>query len=124
MARPALQFYAYANCSTCRDAAKWLRAHGLEFVEHPIYEQPPTTEELQRMLQFQGGNLRRLFNSSGIQYRERGLAEKLPTLTEAQALALLRSDGRLVKRPFLLGESIGLLGFDSAAWAEVLRPQS
>lgn len=115
-----LTVYAYAKCSTCRDAAKWLRAHGVEFVERPIYEQPPTLGELRRMLAFQRGQLRRLFNTSGIQYRERGLAAKLPTLSETDALALLASDGRLVKRPFVLGEGVGLLGFAANEWAAAL----
>lgn len=120
MAQPALSFYAYAKCSTCRDAAKWLRSHGVEADEKPIYEQPPTPAELRRMLAFQGGNLRRLFNTSGIQYRERGLAAKLPAMSEAEALALLGSDGRLVKRPFLLGADVGLLGFDVDEWTAAL----
>lgn len=120
--RPALTLYAYAKCSTCRDATKWLRAHGVEFVEKPIYEQPPSRAELRRMLALQDGQLRRLFNTSGIQYRERGLAGKLPAMSEADALALLASDGRLVKRPFLLGEKVGLLGFDAEKWAAALRP--
>ncbi len=120
MSPPSLTVYAYAKCSTCRDAAKWLRAHGVEFIEKPIYEQPPTPAELRRMLAFQGGNLRRLFNTSGIQYRERGLATKLPTMSEADALALLGSDGRLVKRPFLLGVDLGLLGFDVDEWTAAL----
>lgn len=120
MARSPLTVYAYAKCSTCRDAARWLRAHGIEFTEKPIYEQPPTADELRRMLAFQNGNLRRLFNTSGIQYRERGLAATLPALTEAEALALLGSDGRLVKRPFVLGERVGLLGFDPDEWTAAL----
>lgn len=120
MASSPLVFYAYAKCSTCRDAARWLRERGVSFVERPIYEQPPTAAELRAMLRHQSGQLRRLFNTSGIQYRERGLAAKLPTLSEAEALALLGSDGRLVKRPFLLGDDVGLLGFDAEEWAEKL----
>ena len=112
--------YAYAKCSTCRDAVRWLRSRGGVFTERPIYETPPTLAELRRMLALQGGNERRLFNTSGIQYRERGLAAKLPALAEAEALALLVSDGRLVKRPFLIGEKIGLVGFDPQAWAQAL----
>lgn len=117
---PALTVYVYAKCSTCRDAIKWLRVHGVAFTEKPIYEQPPTPVELRRMLAFQNGNLRRLFNTSGIQYRERGLAAKLPGMTEAEALALLGSDGRLVKRPFVLGPDVGLLGFDADEWTAAL----
>lgn len=115
-----LTVYTYAKCSTCRDAVKWLNARGLKFVEKPIYESPPSTAELRRMLGLQGGNLRRLFNTSGIQYRALGLAAKLPAMTEAEALKLLAGNGRIVKRPFLLGRDVGLLGFDPAAWAEVL----
>lgn len=116
----ALTFYAYAKCSTCRDAAKWLLAHGVKFTEKPIYEEPPSPVELRRMLAFQDDNLRRLFNTSGIQYRERGLAAKLPAMSEAESLALLGSDGRLVKRPFVLGAKIGLLGFDADEWKAAL----
>lgn len=120
MPPPPLTVYLYAKCSTCRDAAKWLRAHGVEFVERPIYDQPPSVAELRRMLAHQGGQLRRLFNTSGIQYRERGLAARLPALSEAEALALLASDGRLVKRPFVLGPDVGLLGFDADEWTRAL----
>ncbi|MBA4136344.1 MAG: ArsC family transcriptional regulator [Opitutus sp.] len=119
MSAPIL-VYTYAKCSTCRDATKWLRARGVNFVEKPIYEQPPTVPELRRMLALQDGQLRRLFNTSGLQYRERNLAVRLPALSEAEALALLASDGRLVKRPFLLGDDFGLLGFDATRWDAAL----
>lgn len=112
--------YTYAKCSTCRDAVRWLRKHGVPFVEKPIYEQPPTLADLRRMLACQDGNIRKLFNTSGIRYRERGLAAKLPRFTEAEALQLLAGDGRLVKRPFLLGDRAGFVGFDPEKW-NVLR---
>ncbi len=116
----SLCLYAYAKCSTCRDAVKWLQSRGVEFAEKPIYDQPPSLTELRRMLAFHDGNLRKLFNTSGIQYRERGLAEKLPKMSEAEALRLLASDGRLVKRPFLLGDDFGFVGFDPGKWAQRL----
>jgi arsenate reductase (glutaredoxin) len=116
-----LTVYTYAKCSTCRDAVKWLQAQGVTFVEKPIYTEPPAPAELARMLALQGGNLRKLFNTSGIQYRALGLAEKLPAMPEAEALKLLGSDGRLVKRPFALGADFGLLGFDPETWSAALR---
>lgn len=109
--------YTYAACSTCRDAVKWLRAQGVAFREKPIRETPPNVAELRRMLGYQNGNLRRLFNTSGQEYRARGLSEKLPAMTETEALALLAGNGRLVKRPFVLGGTLGLVGFDEAAWS-------
>jgi arsenate reductase len=109
--------YTYAKCSTCRDATKWLRARGIEFTERPIRETPPTLDELERMLVCQDGNLRRLFNTSGVDYRERGLATKLTKMPVPAAFRLLASNGNLVKRPFLLGDTFGLVGFDKAAWS-------
>lgn len=112
--------YTYARCSTCRDAVKWLRAHGVAFEERPIRETPPSVDELQRMLIFQDGNLRRLFNTSGVDYRERGLATKLAKMPVATAFRLLASNGNLVKRPFLLAETFGLVGFNGETWAAAL----
>ena len=116
----ALKIYTYASCDTSRRAVKWLRAHGLEFAEHAIRETPPSPAELRTMLAAQGGELRRLFNTSGRDYREQQLGGKLPALGESAALALLAGNGNLVKRPFLLGGGVALTGFDEAAWAAAL----
>jgi len=121
MSEDAFTIYTYAKCSTCREAVAWLRKNGIRFVERPIYESPPSVAELRRMLDHQDGNLRRLFNTSGIEYRALGLAAKLPALTVPAALALLATNGRLVKRPFLLGAKIGLVGFDATSWQAALR---
>ena len=72
------------------------------------------------MLEAQGGNLKRLFNTSGLDYRAMELGEKLPGLSEAEAFALLGQNGNLVKRPFLLGDGIALVGFKAEAWARTL----
>ena len=130
---PTLTVYTYSNCDTCRRAVKWLHAHGIDFVEKPIRETPPSTAELRAMLQRLGGRsaLRKLFNTSGVEYRKLKIGELLPTLSEAEALALLASNGSLVKRPFALGSGgasgfhgslagVGLVGFDEVIWAPVL----
>ena len=54
--------------------------------------------------------LKKFFNISGLLYKELGLKDKLPTLTEEQ-IALLSTDGMLVKRPMLIGD-----GFKEDAW--------
>jgi arsenate reductase (glutaredoxin) len=112
--------YTYAKCSTCRNAVKWLRAEGIDFEEKPIRESPPTPAELKRMLAFQVGALKRLFNTSGGDYRELKLGSKLPDMTEQDAFALLASNGNLVKRPFLLTDTVGLVGFKADDWALAL----
>ncbi len=116
-----LKVYTYANCDTCRRAVKWLRAQGLAFTELPIRETPPSPAELRTMLAAYGGELRRLFNTSGKDYRDQQLGEKLPGMTETAALGLLAANGNLVKRPFLLGTRVALVGFDESAWATALK---
>lgn len=118
---PALTVYTYANCDTCRRAVKWLRAAGVDFVEKPIRETPPTLAELRAMLAAHGGELRRLFNTSGRDYREQKLGEKLPSLAPEAALKLLAGNGNLVKRPFALRSGVALVGFDPATWKAALR---
>jgi len=115
-----LEIYTLAQCSTCRDATRWLGGHKLGFTEHAIRETPPKLAELRTMLAAHGGNIRKLFNSSGLEYRAQKLSEKLPTLSETAALALLAGNGSLVKRPFLLGGGVALVGFDEKAWTAAL----
>jgi len=117
----ALKLYTLANCDTCRRAVKWLRAHGIAFDERAIRETPPAAAELRAMLAGQDGELRKLFNTAGRDYREQRLGEKLPAMTEAAALALLAANGNLVKRPFLVGGGVALVGFDEKTWAAALR---
>jgi arsenate reductase len=117
-----LKVYHYAKCSTCQNAIKWLKARGVKFTEHAIRETPPAEEELEAMLKAHGGNMRRIFNTSGMDYRALGLSEKLPAMNTAEALALLRTNGMLVKRPFALDVTAGvfLTGFREAEWEESL----
>ena len=118
-----LKIYTLSNCDTCRAATKWLRAHAVAFEERAIRETPPSVAELRTMLVAQGGELRKLFNTSGRDYREQKLGEKLPALTPAAAFSLLAANGNLVKRPFLIGGEVALVGFDETVWrASVLRP--
>jgi len=112
--------YVYQNCSTCRDALKWLKANDIPHQTRPIRETPPTPAELSTALRAHAGDLRKLFNTSGQDYRALGLKDRLPTLSEEAALELLASHGNLVKRPFLICGPTVLLGFKADAWATAL----
>lgn len=113
--------YAYQGCDSCRRALKMLAAAGIRPEVVPIREQPPTRAELTAMLGRYGGKLRRLFNTSGQAYRQLGLKDRLDGLSEVEALALLASDGNLVKRPFVVAGSDGWVGFDPIQWQVKLR---
>ena len=112
--------YTLKNCDTCRSAIQWLKRHGIGFVEKPIRETPPDLSELRAMLAAQGGEMRRLFNTAGAEYRAQQLGAKLPGLSTAAALGLLAQNGSLVKRPFLVGAGVALVGWDEAVWAAAL----
>lgn len=119
MTHPTL--YAYQSCDTCRKALRFLQQHGIEPVVKPIRETPPTVDELRRALQAASGDLRKLFNTSGRTYREHNLKERLPTLSEAEALQLLSQEGNLVKRPLLLAPGLTLIGFRPEEWENALK---
>jgi arsenate reductase len=111
-----LRIYTLSNCDTCRSALKWLRARNIEFEERAIRETPPSPAELREMLQAKNGEFRPLFNRAGRDYRDQKLAEKMPTMTASAALLLLAENGNLVRRPFVLGDGVALVGFDEEAW--------
>lgn len=114
-----IRYYAYQKCSTCRNAKKWLEQNKIDFEEIAIRDQPPTIDELKEMLQAKG-RLKALFNTSGMDYRALGLKDKLPTMSDDEALELLSSNGMLVKRPFVIGNGTHLVGFKEAEWQESL----
>jgi arsenate reductase len=111
-----LTVYAYDACSTCRKALAWLDARNIPHRTVPIRERPPVLPELERMLAAQPGGVKALCNRSGKDYRELGLAARLPTMSDGEALRLLAGNGNLIKRPFALGPGVALVGFDPAAW--------
>lgn len=113
-----MKVYTYSGCSTCKKATKWLDAHGVEYTELPIRDKPPTKKELKAMLAHLDGERKKLFNVSGQDYRAMGLKDTLPTMSDKEAIDLLASNGNLVKRPFVIGEDFGLVGFKEPVWAE------
>ncbi|MFN0077192.1 MAG: arsenate reductase family protein [Prosthecobacter sp.] len=117
-----LKIYAYAGCSTCKNALKWLKQHAVAFEEAAIRETPPSLAELKAMLAANGGDLRKLFNVSGLDYRALGLKDKLPAMSTDAALKLLAENGNLVKRPFAIDTKNGvhLVGFKEPEWQAAL----
>lgn len=112
--------YAYKNCDTCRKASKWLKENQISHETKAIRETPPSVAELKAALKANGGDLRKLFNTSGGDYLELGIKDRLPGMTEEEALGLLSQNGNLVKRPFLIGGGVALNGFNEAAWKAAL----
>ena len=115
-----LLFLQYPSCSTCKKAKKWLDENKISYTDRPIKEQNPSEEELRAWHKKSGLPLKRFFNTSGMLYREQGLKDKLPSMSEEEQLALLASDGMLVKRPILAGDDFVRVGFRQGEWEETL----
>ena len=113
-------FVEYPKCSTCKKAKKWLQDHSVKFEDRHIVEENPTQEELKEWHKKSGLPLKRFFNTSGMIYRQEGLKDKLPMMSEEEQYALLATNGMLVKRPLIIGEDFVLVGFKEADWSEVL----
>ena len=111
-----LLFVCYPKCSTCKKAREWLDKKGIAYTFRDIREQNPTQKELAAWHRKSGLPLRRFFNTSGLVYRDMGLKDKLDGMPEKDQLALLSSDGMLVKRPLLVREDFVLVGFKEKEW--------
>ena len=111
----------YRKCSTCIKALNWLEENHIVFDERPIKEENPTYEELKSWYQMSGLPLKKFFNTSGLIYKDLGLKDKLPTMSEEEQLRLLATDGMLVKRPLVIGEDFVLTGFKEKEWEEKLK---
>lgn len=115
-----MKVYTHPRCSTCKNALKFLREKDIEADVRDITVTPPSTQELRKMLSIVGGDVRKLVNTSGTLYRSMGLKEKLPSMTDSEALAMLGENGMLVRRPFVLDGDVGLVGFRIDEWKKTL----
>jgi len=113
-------FLCYPKCSTCQKAKAWLDQRGISYDLRDIKLNNPTAEELTAWYQKSGLPLKKFFNTSGLQYKALGLKDKLPEMSEEEQLALLATDGMLVKRPILVGEDFVRTGFRQAEWETAL----
>ena len=114
-------FLCYPKCSTCQKAKAWLEERSISYDLRDIKQNNPTAEELTAWYQKSGLPLKKFFNTSGLQYKALGLKEKLPAMSEAEQIALLATDGMLVKRPLLIGDTFVLAGFRPADWEAALQ---
>ena len=116
-----LKFIQYPKCTTCKKAQKWLEENNIAYESIHIVEQTPTEEQLTDLYKKSGLPLKKFFNTSGNKYKELGLKDKLANMSEEEQLALLASDGMLIKRPIVTdGEKI-TLGFKESDFLETWK---
>ena len=122
-----LLFVCYPRCTTCRKAQKWLDDHGIPYTYRDISQDNPTADELKTWHAESGLPIRRLFNTSGMKYRELKVkAQHDAGMSDEDCYQLLATDGMLVKRPILVGEDsdgdpVVFFGFKEADWERTIR---
>ncbi|MDO4813759.1 MAG: Spx/MgsR family RNA polymerase-binding regulatory protein [Gemella sp.] len=117
-----MKIYEYPKCSTCKAAKKFINSNNIDARFIDITTECPSKEDIARILTTFDIELKKLFNTSGIKYRELGLKDKLPTLSQDEQIEILLSDGMLIKRPLAydFDKKIFLQGFKEEIWSDTL----
>jgi len=113
-------FIEYPKCSTCIKAKKWLEDNGIDFIDRNIKLDNPTIEELREWVKLSSRPLNKVFNTSGLLYKEYNLKDKLALMSDEEKLEMLSSNGMLVKRPIIVEKDYVLFGFKEEEWKSVI----
>ena len=110
-------FYSYLRCSTCRKAAKWLQSKDFQYQLIDITKEPPLVNYLNIALKQYSDDKKRIFNTRGKAFKT--LDFDIDRLSKEEIIQLLLSDGKLIKRPFLIyeGKKV-ILGFNEIEYAK------
>ena len=103
-------FIEYPKCTTCQKAKKWLDEQGVSYEDRHIVEQNPTAEELRTWIE-----------ESGLLYKSMNLKDRLPGMSLEEQVALLATNGMLVKRPILITNGRICVGFKADEWKAALH---
>ena len=114
-----MHLLCYPKCTTCQKAQKWLDVRNIQYKYRDIKQENPTYDELKSWFPLSGQPIKRLFNTSGLQYKALNLKERLPAMSEEDCLKLLATDGMLVKRPLVVCDEFVLIGFKEDEWARL-----
>ncbi|SHO44630.1 arsenate reductase family protein [Anaerocolumna xylanovorans] len=113
----------YPKCTTCQRAKKWLDDNHVKYELRDIKTDNPTHEEIREWHKKSGLPLKRFFNTSGLVYKELGLKDRLPEMTEEEQYNILGTDGMLVKRPLIVDDDKILVGFKEEEWGGAYNKQ-
>ena len=112
-------FYSYLKCSTCRKAAKWLKSRNFVFQLIDIVKEPPLVTYLNLALEQYSEDKKSIFNTRGKAFKALNL--DIYSLSREEIIQLLLSDGKLIKRPFLIFEEKKvILGFNEIEYTKQL----
>ena len=108
-------FYSYPKCSTCRKASKWLDQNNIKCKFIDIVKETPSKKFLELALTQFSLDIKKIFNTRGKNFKS--LNFEILELPNKKIIELLSSDGKLIKRPFLIiNESKLILGFNESEY--------
>ena len=114
-----MKVYCYSKCSTCKKALEYLNNNKIKYEEIDIKNNPPTYEELLEYYEKSKLPVKRFVNTSGLLYKELGLKDKLPNMSDKEVLKLISTDGMLIKRPLLINNDIIIPGFKEEEYSKL-----
>ena len=100
-----------------------MKLNGIDYTYRPIKEENPTVEELKLWINLSGLPVSKFFNTSGLLYREQNMKDKIKVMSADELIAILASNGLMVKRPILLVDKTVLVGFKEDEWKANVKRQ-
>lgn len=113
-----LTFYGYKKCGTSRKGEQYLQERGIAYSFIDVTENPPSLSALKKMMAQSGVETKKLFNTSGKEYRESGMKDRVSSMTRDEVAEVLAGNGRLIKRPVITDGSQTTVGFDEKIFSE------
>lgn len=113
-------FLCYKRCSTCRKAMKFLDNNNIAYTYRDIMSENPTPDELNQWILKSNLPIKRFFNTRGVLFREMNLKDKLDKMSDQEALEILGSHGKLVKRPLLVSDEGVLVGYHEELYESLI----
>jgi arsenate reductase len=110
----ALQLYGIPNCDTVKKARTFLTAAGVAHDFHDYKKAGVPSDALARWVARWGWEA--VLNRAGTTFKALPDADKAD-LDADKAMALMRANPSMIKRPIVEGEGVALIGFKPDAWA-------
>ena len=116
-----MKIYYYPSCSTCKKALKWLDNSELKYEKEHIVDANLTRKEIENIYKKSKLDIKKFFNTSGLLYKSMKLKDKLAGMSLDEQIALLASNGMLVKRPIFITNGKICVGFKADEWKAAHR---
>ena len=114
-----MELIIYSKCSTCKKAKNYLDNKNIKYNLREIKEFTPSKDEITKWLEKYNIDINKLFNTSGLIYRELNLKDKLKNMTTKDKINLLSQTAMLIKRPILVCDNNLLVGFKEKEWQNI-----